>query len=67
MTNYFNYQPKFNGVFSSNNLPIIKDVVYALISQTKIVKEHIGFHFLLTETRLFTLTLLELNIFTRIY
>ena len=25
ITNYFNYKPRFNGVFSRNNLPRIKD------------------------------------------
>ena len=27
--NYFNYEPRFNGVFSRNNLPRIKDGAYA--------------------------------------
>ena len=28
ITNYFNYELRFNGVFSRNNLPKIKDGVY---------------------------------------
>ena len=28
ITNYFNYEPRFNGVFSRNNLPRIKDGEY---------------------------------------
>ena len=31
------------------------------------VKEHIGFHYLLTEIRLYTLTFLEFNIFLKMY
>ena len=33
----------------------------------KIVKEHIGFHYLLIEVQLYTLILLELNIFLKKY
>ena len=28
ITSYFNYEPRFNGVFSRKNLPSIKDGVY---------------------------------------
>ena len=30
ITNYFNYEPRFNGVFSRNNLPTIKDGAYVI-------------------------------------
>ena len=30
ITNCFNYEPRFNGVFSRNNLPAIKDGVYVI-------------------------------------
>ena len=30
ITYYFNYKPKFNGVFSRNNLPRIKDEAFVI-------------------------------------
>ena len=30
ITNYFKYEPRFNGVFSRNNLPKIEDGVYLI-------------------------------------
>ena len=30
ITNYFNYESRFNGVFSRNNLPRIKDGAYVI-------------------------------------
>ena len=30
ITNYFNYEPRFNGVFSRNNLPRLKDGMYVI-------------------------------------
>ena len=30
ITNYFKYEPRFNGVFSRNNLPKIKDGAYII-------------------------------------
>ena len=63
-TNYLNYEPKFNGVFSRNSLPRIKERAYVInLNDKKKVKEHIGFHYLLIEIQLYTLILLELNIF----
>ena len=41
ITNYFNDEPRFHGLFSRNNLPWINDGVY-VISIIKIVKE-LGF------------------------
>ena len=61
ISNYFNYEPTFNGAFSKNNLPRIKDREY--VSMIKIVSEHIGFHYLLIEMQLYILILLELNLF----
>ena len=63
-TTYLNYEPKFNGVFSRNSLPRIKERAYVInLNDKKKVKEHIGFHYLLIEIQLYTLILLELNIF----
>ena len=68
ITNSFKYKPIFNGVFSRNNLPRIIDGVNAINrDEKKKVKEHIGFHYLLTEIQLYTLILLELNIFLKKY
>ena len=30
ITNYFNYEPRFNGVFSRNNIPRINDGAYVI-------------------------------------
>ena len=30
IVNYFNYEPRFNGASSRNNVPIIKDVAYVI-------------------------------------
>ena len=65
MTNYFNYELTFNGLFSRNNLPGIKVGVYIINLVDKKAKENIGFHCFLTEVRLYTLILLELNISSR--
>ena len=67
ITNYFNYEPRFNCVFSRNNLPKIKDGAYVINSMIKIVKERIGFHYSLIEMQLHTLILLEFNIFHKKY
>ena len=32
ITNYFKYEPTFNGAFSRNNLPRIKDGAYIYMS-----------------------------------
>ena len=63
ITNYFNCNPRVSEAFSRNNLPRIKDGVYAINLNDKKVKKHIGFQYLLTEMQLYTLILLELNIF----
>ena len=47
---YFNYETKFNGVFSRDNLFKIKNGAHAVNLDDKKVKEHIEFHNLLTKT-----------------
>ena len=64
---YFNYKPTFNSVFSRNNLPKIRDKAYVINLDDKKVKEHIGFHYFLTEIHQYTLILLEFNIFLKKY
>ena len=66
ITKYFNYNPRFNDVFSRENLPTIKDGAYAINLNDK-VKEHVEFHYLMTEIPLCTLILLELNVFRKKY
>ena len=61
VTKYFNCEPRFNGIFSRNNLPGIKDGRYVINFDDKIVKEQIGFNYLLTETHLFTLIHFEIE------
>ena len=64
----FNYKPKFKGIFSINNLPRIKDETYVIKLNDKKVEEYIGVHHLLkTYIQLYTLILLELNMFLDIY
>ena len=65
--NCFNYKPRFNGVFPRSILLRIKDEVYVINLDDKEVKEHIGFHYLLREIQLYTLTLLEISIFHKKY
>ena len=64
----FNYKPKFKGIFSINNLPRIKDETYVIKLNDKKVEECIGVHHLLkTYIQLYTLILLEFNMFLDIY
>ena len=35
ITNYFNYEPRFNGAFSKHNLPRIKDGAYLINLDSK--------------------------------
>ena len=60
-------QPTFNGGFSRNNLPRIKDGVRAINLDDKKVKEHIGFDCLLREMQLYTLIFFEFNIILNQY
>ena len=64
ITNYFNDEPRFNLVFSRNNLSRINDEAYVINLRTK---ERNLFHYLSTIIKLYTLTLLELNIFVKKY
>ena len=50
ITNYFNYNPRFYGAFSRNNLSRIRDGARLINLENKKIKEHIGFHYLLTKT-----------------
>ena len=47
ITKCFNYERTFNGAFSRNNLPRIKDVAYIINLNDRKVKGHIGLHCLL--------------------
>ena len=49
-TKYFNYETRFNGVFSRDYLPKIKYGTYVIILDDKKVKKHVDFHNLLTKT-----------------
>ena len=49
ITQYFNYKPRFNGVFSRNNLPRIKDGVYVINLDDKKSKATDWVYYLLTE------------------
>ena len=67
ITSYFSYETKFNGALLKNNLPRIKDGAYVRTFDDKKVKQHIRFHYLLTEIQLSTLILLKLSIFLKKY
>ena len=54
ITNYFKYELRFNSIFSRSDLARIKDWAYVINLDDEIVKEHIGFCYLLTEIRLYT-------------
>ena len=60
--NYFKCEPRFNGVFSGNNLLGVKDGAYVVNLDDKNSKGN-----LLIEIQLYTLILLELNIFLKKY
>ena len=69
ITNYFKHKPRFNGVFSRNNLLRVKDGANIINFDDK--KKNIkGAHLvslLLTEIKLYAFILLELNIFVKKY
>ena len=67
ITRYFNYDTRFNGASSRNNLNRIKDGAYVTNLDDRKAKHHIGFHYLFTEIHLYTLTLLSLNILLKKY
>ena len=67
ITNYFNYKPRFNGVFSRNNLSRIRDRAYVINLRDEKIKEYIGFLYLLTEIQVYNLMFLELDTFLKKY
>ena len=67
ITKNLSYEPRFNVVFSRDNLPRMKDGVHISNLHDKKVKENISFHYLLTKTQLLTLIFLGLNIFHNKY
>ena len=67
ITNYFNYELRFNSNFSRNSLSRLKDEAYMINLDDKKVKEHIGFHYLLREIHLYRSILWQLNIFPKKY
>ena len=66
VTKCFNYKPRCNGIYW-DSLPRIKNGAYVINLNDKIVKEPVGFHYLLTEIQPCTLILLELNMFLKKY
>ena len=65
VSKYFEDYCRFNGVYSRDNLPKLKDGVCVL--KTNKVKEHIGSYCLLTEIQLSALILLESDILFKTY
>ena len=65
ITQYFNYEPRFKSIFSTNNLLRIKDGTYVIKLHDKKVKECIGFHYLLVEVQLYASILLKMTIFLK--
>ena len=55
------------GFFSRNNLTRVKDEGQLINLNDKNAQDHIGFHYLLIEKRLCTLTLFELNILIKTF
>ena len=58
---YVNFEPRFNGVFQETIYLEQKNGVYFINLDDKKVKEHIGFHYLLTKIQM--CTFLKLSIF----
>ena len=62
---YYRNEPRFNGVFSRNNLPKkIKDGAY-IININMQMYAHIGWRYFVTKITSFILTVLMLNIFLK--
>ena len=59
ITKYFNYEPRFNAVFSGNNFPRTKDGVFFMYLDGKNLMKHIGCHYLLTYSCIFLLLGIE--------
>ena len=63
---YYKNEPRFNGVFSRNNLPKkIKDGAYVTNLDNMQMQAHIGLLYFVTEMKLFILIVLVLNIFLK--
>ena len=66
ITKCFNYEPRFYGVFSKNNLPRIKDGAYVINLDDKKSKETHQVSLLIDKnTALYSWIVLELNIFLK--
>ena len=61
---YYQNEPRFNGVYSRDNLPRIKDRVYIILISTLIL-ELIGLLCMYEIKMLLILTVLELNTFQK--
>ena len=63
---YYQNEPRFNGVFSRNNLPKnIKDGAYVINLDEYVVLVHIRLLYFVTEMKLFISIALILNIFLK--
>ena len=63
---YYQNEPKFNGVFSRNNLPKkIKDGAYVINLDEYVVLVHIRLLYFVTEMKLFISIVLVLNMFLK--
>ena len=67
ISEYFNYDPGFNGVFSRKNLPKIKDVAYVMNLDDKNSKRTQWVSLFIEKIQLHNLNRLELNIFHKKY
>ena len=67
ISEYFNYEPRFNGVFSRKNLPKIKDVAYVMNLDDKNSKGTQWVSLFIEKIQRHNLNLLELNIFHKKY
>ena len=62
ISNYFNYKPRFNGVFSANNLSRVKDGSYVINLNDRNSKETHWISLFIIKMQLYTLILFQLNI-----
>ena len=63
---YYQNEPRFNGIFSKNNLPKkIKDGAYVISLDEYADVVHIGLLYFVTELKLFSSIVLVLNIFLK--
>ena len=64
--NYYQNEPRFNGVFSRNNLPKkLKDGVYVINLDEYADLVQIALLYFVTEVKLFTSIVLVLNVFLK--